>query len=118
MLVEPGLEGLGGFEGNDLQVVSHLSSQPRARPIRYAGGNPVVGWFFDGRGSGGRGAEIRHQAEWWGHKVDVDFHFLQVETVIEALKDAGFAMEARLERANYPQEAETCRGYVVARRAP
>lgn len=64
------------------------------------------------------GAEVRHWAEWWGHEVDVDFHFFEEETVTEALRDAGFAVEARLERTHYPQEAETRRGYVVARRVP
>jgi SAM-dependent methyltransferase len=62
------------------------------------------------------GVEVRHLAEWWGHDVDVDFRFFEVEAVVEALTSAGFAVEARLERTNYPQEADTRRGYLLARR--
>ncbi|MDT3397381.1 class I SAM-dependent methyltransferase [Streptomyces sp. B1866] len=61
------------------------------------------------------GAEARHLAEWWGHEVDVDFRFFDTDTVAEHLAEAGFAVEARLERTHYPQEAETRRGYVLAR---
>ncbi|MDQ1006287.1 ubiquinone/menaquinone biosynthesis C-methylase UbiE [Streptomyces sp. V4I23] len=62
-----------------------------------------------------RGAEVRHFAEWWGHEVDVDFHFFAGETVTAALREAGFAVEATLERAGYPEEAATDRTYVMAR---
>ncbi|MDX2646183.1 class I SAM-dependent methyltransferase [Streptomyces sp. PA03-1a] len=61
------------------------------------------------------GTEIRHVTQWWGHEVDVDFHFHDPGTVTEALTDAGFEVEARLERAPYPQETETRRAYVLAR---
>ncbi|WP_089010997.1 class I SAM-dependent methyltransferase [Micromonospora inositola] len=61
------------------------------------------------------GSEVRHLDEWWGHRVDVDFHFFAAETVVAALTDAGLAVEARLERVAYPQEAATRRLYVLAR---
>lgn len=64
------------------------------------------------------GSGVRHQAEWWGHEVDVDFHFFPSGTVVDAVRDAGFTVEAQLERMPYPQEAETRRGYVLARRVP
>ncbi|MEU9124897.1 methyltransferase domain-containing protein [Streptomyces sp. NPDC048506] len=64
------------------------------------------------------GTEVRHLTEWWGHEVDVDFRFFEDDTVIEPLRAAGFAVEARMERTHYPQEAETRRGYVLARRLP
>ncbi|MFE9653132.1 hypothetical protein [Micromonospora sp. NPDC006431] len=35
------------------------------------------------------GSEVRHLDEWWGHRVDVDFHFLTGETLLGALGDAG-----------------------------
>ncbi|MFF7635111.1 class I SAM-dependent methyltransferase [Kitasatospora sp. NPDC008050] len=60
------------------------------------------------------GAGTRHLAEWWGHEVDVDFRFLEIETVAGHLMDAGFTVEARVERVNYPQEAQTRRGYLMA----
>ncbi|MFG3054271.1 class I SAM-dependent methyltransferase [Kitasatospora sp. NPDC048239] len=62
------------------------------------------------------GTEVRHLDEWWGHEVEVDFHFLELEAVAGQLTDAGFTVQARLERANHPQEAETLRGYLLARR--
>ncbi|MFC4148151.1 class I SAM-dependent methyltransferase [Micromonospora mangrovi] len=63
------------------------------------------------------GGEVRHLDEWWGHPVDVDFHFFAAETVVAALAGAGFAVEARLERVSYPQEVETRRLYLLARNA-
>jgi ubiquinone/menaquinone biosynthesis C-methylase UbiE len=61
------------------------------------------------------GTETRRVTEWWGHEVDVDFHFHDAGTVAGALTDAGFDVEARLERAPYPQENQTQRCYVLAR---
>ncbi|WP_031072460.1 class I SAM-dependent methyltransferase [Streptomyces sp. NRRL WC-3742] len=62
------------------------------------------------------GEEVRRMEEWWGHRVDVDFHFLRSEDVAERLAGAGFAVEARLEREGLAQEAPTRRGYLLARR--
>jgi SAM-dependent methyltransferase len=61
------------------------------------------------------GTEVRHRADWWGHEVDVDFRFFEPAEVIEALEDAGFVVDAILERANYPEEVETRRAYILAR---
>ncbi|MEU8761429.1 methyltransferase domain-containing protein [Streptomyces sp. NPDC048659] len=62
------------------------------------------------------GAEVRTLTEWWGHDVDVDFHFLRPAEVAGALRAAGFRVEAELERAPYPHEAETRRCSLLARR--
>lgn len=62
------------------------------------------------------GTEVRRLDEWWGHQVDVDFHFLQTDAVVAHLIAAGFAVEARLEREGLPEEAPTRRGYLLARR--
>ncbi|GAB2907467.1 class I SAM-dependent methyltransferase [Streptomyces mayteni] len=62
------------------------------------------------------GDEVRHLGEWWGHPVDVDFHFLDPSHVAGLLTAAGFTVEARLERVHYPHEAETRRAYLLARR--
>jgi ubiquinone/menaquinone biosynthesis C-methylase UbiE len=61
------------------------------------------------------GSEVRHRDEWWGHDVSLDFRFLEVAQVEEALASDGFAIEARLERLNYPDENPTRRAYVFAR---
>ncbi|MFD5320446.1 class I SAM-dependent DNA methyltransferase [Streptomyces sp. NPDC127098] len=63
------------------------------------------------------GEETRHLDEWWGHDVDVDFHFLDPARIVTLLEAAGFTVEARLERAAYPTEVETRRAYLLARRA-
>ncbi|MGK5531573.1 class I SAM-dependent methyltransferase [Streptomyces sp. URMC 129] len=62
------------------------------------------------------GSEVRHLTEWWDHAVDVDFHFLEQDTVAGHLTAAGFTVEATLERAPHPREAETRRAYLLARR--
>ncbi|WP_223279226.1 class I SAM-dependent methyltransferase [Streptomyces sp. SDr-06] len=63
------------------------------------------------------GSEVRHLDEWWGHEVDIEFHFLETGRVAKALEDAGFAVEMRMERAPYAEEAETRRAYLLARRS-
>jgi ubiquinone/menaquinone biosynthesis C-methylase UbiE len=63
------------------------------------------------------GEEIRHLDEWWGHKVDVDFRFLDPTRVAEQLETAGFAVEMSLQRTHYAHEVETRRAYVLARRS-
>ncbi|MFE5580092.1 class I SAM-dependent DNA methyltransferase [Kitasatospora sp. NPDC056531] len=62
------------------------------------------------------GDEVRRMEEWWGHEVDVDFHFRGTDVVAARLAEAGFAVEARLEREGLPEEAPTRRGYLLARR--
>jgi hypothetical protein len=62
------------------------------------------------------GSEVRHLTDWLGHEVDVDFRFLESAHVAAAMAGAGLAVEAQLERTNYPEEHETRRGYLLARR--
>jgi ubiquinone/menaquinone biosynthesis C-methylase UbiE len=62
------------------------------------------------------GTEVRHLDEWWGTRVDVDFRFLETEAVSRILESTGFVLEARLERNSYPEEVETHRAYLLARR--
>lgn len=64
------------------------------------------------------GLEVRHLSDWWGHPVDIDFRFLEPDGVIPRLEQSGLAVEARLERQNYPDEVETRRAYLLARRRP
>lgn len=62
------------------------------------------------------GDEVRHVDELWGERVDLDFRFLDTPRVSGTLDTAGFAVEAQLERTNYPGEVETRRAYLLARR--
>jgi SAM-dependent methyltransferase len=62
------------------------------------------------------GDEVRHVEELWGQGVDLDFRFLEPAPVTAALEGAGFVIEAQLERTNYPEEVETRRAYLIARR--
>lgn len=62
------------------------------------------------------GTEVIHRDEWWEHDVDLDFRFLQPDVVMELLEGVGFTPEARLERRSYPEEVETRRAYLLARR--
>ncbi len=62
------------------------------------------------------GSEVRHLSEFLGHALDVDFHFFALPEVVQVMEEAGFAVDARLDRANHPGEVETRRAYVVGRR--
>ena len=63
------------------------------------------------------GAEARHLDEWWGERVDLDFRFLSVDGIEQAVGRAGLAVQARLERRAYAgHEVDTRRAYVLARR--
>jgi ubiquinone/menaquinone biosynthesis C-methylase UbiE len=61
------------------------------------------------------GEEVRHVTDWWGHDVDLRFHFLETEIVAGHLEAAGLPVEARLERAPYEREVDTRRAYLLAR---
>ena len=78
------------------------------RRVLSAGGRLLVGFHV--------GNEVRHVDELWGQGVDLDFRFLEMAAVAEILDATGFEIEAQLERRHYPQEVETRRAYVMARR--
>jgi SAM-dependent methyltransferase len=62
------------------------------------------------------GSELRHLDEWWDHEVSLDFQFYERAFVEDALTGAGFLVDAYLERRPYPQEVDTTRAYLLARR--
>jgi SAM-dependent methyltransferase len=62
------------------------------------------------------GSEVRHIDQWWGHAVDLDGRFYEPPEIATALESAGFSVQANLERVNYPDEGETRRAYLLARR--
>jgi hypothetical protein len=75
-----------------------------------APGGPLLVAFHTGPG-------LRHLGEWWGEEVDLAFRFLEPDRVAAALEGAGFAVEATVQRAPYPEES-THRTYLLARRRP
>jgi SAM-dependent methyltransferase len=63
------------------------------------------------------GSETVHVADLFGCATSLDFVFHRPEAVIAALADAGLTLEARLERAPYPdREHPSQRCYLLARR--
>jgi len=64
------------------------------------------------------GDEVVHRDEWWGKAVSLDFHFYQLETLAQRLEEAGFRIEAKIERAPYVGSVEhpSQRGYLLARK--
>ncbi len=65
------------------------------------------------------GREVRHLDEWWDREVCLDFHFLDPGEVAGQLEAAGLSIEARVERAPYPDvEHPSNRAYLFARKTP
>jgi SAM-dependent methyltransferase len=61
------------------------------------------------------GSETRHLDEWWGHPVSLDLSFFTTREVEAQLTEAGFAVEAAVEREPYPAiEYQSRRAYVLA----
>ena len=78
------------------------------RRVLRAGGRVLVSFHV--------GSEVRHLEQWWGQAVDIDFRLLEVADVAGVMGRAGLSVEARLERASYPGEVDTRRGYLLGRR--
>jgi SAM-dependent methyltransferase len=64
------------------------------------------------------GEERVHRDEWWQQPVSLDFQFYQPAHLIALMEAAGFKVEMQLERAPYPAEHPSQRGYLLARRMP
>ena len=63
------------------------------------------------------GTETRHQDEWWGNAVSLDFHFFSAAETKASLQTAGFVMDEVIERDPYPDvEVQTRRAYLFARK--
>jgi SAM-dependent methyltransferase len=62
------------------------------------------------------GDEVVHRDEWWEKPVSLDFHFYQPEILARQLEEAGFRIEAKIERAPYAGSVEhpSQRGYMLA----
>jgi ubiquinone/menaquinone biosynthesis C-methylase UbiE len=62
------------------------------------------------------GRELRRVTDLLGHQVEADFQFLESAPVVSDLEATGLSIEAQLERSNYPDEVDTRRAYILARR--
>ena len=63
------------------------------------------------------GTETKHVDELFGAATSLDFYFHLPDAVIAALREAGFTIEARLDREPYPDaEYPSQRTYLIARR--
>jgi len=60
---------------------------------------------------------VAHVQEWWGLEVDLDFHFLEPEDMVEEMIAAGFTVMAWTERQPWPDvEVASHRCYLLGRR--
>jgi SAM-dependent methyltransferase len=103
--------------------IIHL--EPHERPAAFGELARAIapgGWLllsFHISGEGHRPGETAHVGQWWGHDVDLDFHYLSPQTIAEELRAAGFEVMAITERRPWPGvEAETDRCHLLAQRSP
>lgn len=104
-----------------MYAVIHLDADRRAAAYReFArvlgdGGHALVA--FHTQDSEHRTGETRQVSEWWGHEVDLSFHFLDADEEVTALDTAGLQLVARLDRSPHSGlEHESERSYLVVRR--
>ncbi len=72
-----------------------------------AGGQALVSFHI--------GEETRHVDEFLGEQADIEFQFFQVDAVVAALREAGFADVEPIEREPYPEvEHPSRRAYLFA----
>lgn len=63
------------------------------------------------------GDSTLHLDEWWGHSVDIDFHFFIPREMEDCLRSVGFEIERTIERSPYPEiEHQSQRAYIRARK--
>ncbi|SDH50597.1 Methyltransferase domain-containing protein [Actinokineospora alba] len=105
-----------------LYAVIHLETDQRAaayaefaRVLR-PGGHALIAFHTSDADLPTGGA--RHLDGWWGHEVDLTFHFLDPAAETEALTAAGLAVVARLDRAPHGPEHASDRCYLLVRRSP
>ncbi|WP_040687416.1 class I SAM-dependent methyltransferase [Nocardia vinacea] len=105
-----------------LYAVIHLDEQQRAaayaefaRVLR-PGGHALIAFHTSDADFPVGGAKML--TEWWGHQVDLTFHYLDPCAESDALATAGLVPEARLDREPHPDtEHPSRRSYLLVRRA-
>ena len=105
-----------------MYAVIHLDPEQRASAYReFArvlgdGGLALVAFHTSDAETASGGS--RHRTEWWGHDVELTFRFLDADEEVDALRDAGLELVARLDRAPHVgHEHESNRSYLVVRRS-
>jgi SAM-dependent methyltransferase len=104
-----------------MYAVIHLSRTGRiaayrefARVLRTGGDLLLAFHTSDAQAAMGEDMSI---SDWWGQPVALTFRFLDPSEEIAALREAGFALEARMDREPYPDvEHPSRRSYLLARR--
>jgi SAM-dependent methyltransferase len=103
-------------------AVIHLDADQRAAAYRefarVLGSGGVALIAFHTSDSENRTGESRTIDEWWGHDVNLTFHFLDADGEVLELREAGLQLIARLDRTPHARlEHESNRSYLFVRRA-
>jgi SAM-dependent methyltransferase len=103
-------------------AVIHLDADQRVAAYRefarVLGDGGVALIAFHTSDSENRTGESRTIDEWWGHDVDLTFHFLDADGEVLELREAGLRLIARLDRSPHLRlEHESNRSYLFVRRA-
>ncbi|GLY64904.1 class I SAM-dependent methyltransferase [Amycolatopsis taiwanensis] len=102
-------------------AVIHLD--PSQRSAAYAefarvlrpGGHALIA--FHTSDADAHAGQARKLADWWGHEVDLTFHFLDPQAETAALARAGLQLTARVDREPHPgAEHASQRSYLLVRR--
>jgi SAM-dependent methyltransferase len=101
--------------------IIHLNrSERRAAAVELARAIRPGGWLlvaFHIEDAENAVGSVTQLTEWWGAKVDLDFHFLDPGEVAADLAAAGFTLMSRTDREPWPGvEHQSRRSYLLARR--
>lgn len=105
-----------------MYAVIHLDTAGRAAAYReFArvladGGHALIA--FHTSDTENQTGESKPVTDWWGHDVDLTFHFLDAAEEVSALRAAGLELIARLDRGPHAgTEHQSQRSYLVVRRS-
>lgn len=103
-----------------LYAVIHLDAdQRRHAMVEFARVIRPGGWLlvsFHVEDADHRRGDVQTLRSWWGHDVDVDFHYIDPQEVEEAMVGAGFAVQACVDREPFQGgEHASRRTYLLAR---
>jgi SAM-dependent methyltransferase len=105
-----------------LYSIIHLHPDDRLRAYREM--RRVIrpgGWLllaFHTSDVDGAPGDIKHADEWWGEQVDLDFYYIDPDTVVAGLEAAGFTVMARTDRSPWPgAEHQSRRCYLLSQRS-